>query len=172
VSLLYFGIAVIVFSVILFQVARWQRIQSGLPQGRVVYTDTSAWGRVEKPLYDPTTKLTGKPDYLVSKQGEIIPVEVKTGRAPAKPYDSHIYQLAAYCLLVARSTGKRPGHGIIHYSDRDFTIDYTSQLEQRLINLINDIHQAEQLVQVPRSHESQQRCRACGYKAACDQSLA
>jgi CRISPR-associated exonuclease Cas4 len=172
VTFLYFGILVIFLAAILFLVAERKRIRSGLPPGKVIYADTSAWGRVEKPLYDSTTNLTGKPDYLVEKQGKIIPVEVKTGRAPKAPYDSHIFQLAAYCLLVERSTGKRPNHGIIHYNDRDFTIAYTPQLEQELLNLINKIRQSEQLGDVPRSHNVNQRCHACGFQAVCDQRLA
>jgi CRISPR-associated exonuclease Cas4 len=127
---------------------------------------------VEKPLYDPATQLTGKPDYLVEKQGQIIPVEVKSGRAPNSPYDSHVYQLAAYCLLVERSTGKRPEHGILHYTDRDFTIEYTPKLEQDLLGLMDGIRTAERSAQVARSHNLKGRCQACGFQSACDQSLA
>ena len=68
----------------------------------MIYTDTRGWSAVEKPLYDPVIGLTGRPDYLVKKGKDIIPVEVKTSRTPEAPYDSHIFQLAAYCLLVAR----------------------------------------------------------------------
>ena len=54
-----------------------------------------------------------------------IPVEVKTGRTPAAPHDAHIFQLAVYCLLVEKTYGKRPSHGIIHYPSRDFEVDFT-----------------------------------------------
>ena len=43
--------------------------------------------------------------------------------------NSHIYQLASYCLLVEKTYGKRPPYGIIHYKDQDFAIDYTQELE-------------------------------------------
>ena len=69
----------------------------------MISSDTSEWGKVEKPLYDPLSGLTGKPDYLVEENGFYIPVEVKSSRAPGLPYDSHIYQVAAYCLLVERT---------------------------------------------------------------------
>ena len=67
----------------------------------MVYTDTGAWGKVEKPLYYHALGLTGKPDYLVERDGILIPVEVKSGRTPEAPYDSHIFQLAAYCLFTS-----------------------------------------------------------------------
>ena len=102
-----------------------QRREAGLPGGRVIYSDTQNWGKVEKPLYYAPLKLTGKPDYLVRQNGDIIPIEVKSGRTPKSPYDSHIFQLASYCLLVEKIYGKRPPYGIIHYNERDYAIDYS-----------------------------------------------
>jgi CRISPR-associated exonuclease Cas4 len=116
--------------------------------------------------------LTGKPDYLIDQNGQLIPVEVKSGRAPAAPYDAHIYQLAAYCLLVERTYGRRPTHGIIHYPDRDFAVDYTSELESALLDLLADMRRDEQKSQIDRSHEQAARCVRCGYRNACDQRLA
>src|SRR6185503_21030995 len=85
---------------------------SGLPQGRVVYVDTGAWGRLEKPLFSQRLQLTGKPDYLVRDGEKVVPVEVKSGRAPADgPYESHVFQLAAYCALVTEAYGHRPAYG-------------------------------------------------------------
>ena len=46
-------------------------------------TPTRGWGKLERPLYDQALDLTGKPDYLVQQNGQIIPVEVKSGRRPA-----------------------------------------------------------------------------------------
>jgi CRISPR-associated exonuclease Cas4 len=107
----------------------------------------------------------------VQQNGQIIPVEVKSGRAPAAPYDSHIYQLAAYCLLVEKTYKKRPPYGIIHYNDRDFAVDYTPELEASLLDLLADMKRDEYKHDVPRSHEQAARCARCGYKNACDKSL-
>ena len=64
--------------------------------------------------------LVGKPDYLVESAGQLIPVEVKSTRNSNAPYDAHIFQLAAYCLLVQRQLGKRPPYGILHYANRTY----------------------------------------------------
>ncbi|GAB4522712.1 MAG: CRISPR-associated protein Cas4 [Anaerolineales bacterium] len=155
---------------LLWRGARRQQ-QSGLPQGRVVYADTSAWGAVSAPLYDPVTNLTGRPDYIV-QQGEMsIPVEVKSARVKDAPYDGHVYQLAAYCLLIERNLGVRPAYGILHYANRTFEIPYTPALEQSLRALVREIHTAGRRRNLKRSHTQPARCRRCGYRDDCDQKL-
>ncbi|HEY3313288.1 MAG TPA: Dna2/Cas4 domain-containing protein [Anaerolineales bacterium] len=162
--------------VLLWQSGRAQK-SAGLPGGRVIYTDTRAWGsKVEKPLYDGALGLTGKPDYLVQQNGRYIPVEVKSGRAPQAPYDAHIYQLASYCLLVEKTMGSRPPYGIIHYEDRDFAVDYTLELENAVLDILADMRRNEQSsisrhVEVARSHEIPARCAKCGFRNVCDQKL-
>jgi CRISPR-associated exonuclease Cas4 len=129
------------------------------------------WGRVEQPLYDATLGLVGKPDYLVEQKSQPLPVEVKSTRVSDAPYDAHIYQLAAYCLLVHRHYGKRPPYGILHYSNRTFTIPYTPQLEAALLRLLEEMKTQEHRRQLPRSHNSPGRCHKCGYRSICDQKL-
>jgi CRISPR-associated exonuclease Cas4 len=169
---LYIGLVILLTAFILLFISGCQRRAAGLPGGRVVYTDTRLWGAVEKPLFDVQLGLTGKPDYLVEQNGKLIPVEVKTGRTPEAPYDSHIFQLAAYCLLVQKTYGKRPPHGILHYPKRDFAVDYTPKLESALLDLLADIRRAEHRTDVKRSHTDEQRCCHCGFRHACDQKLA
>lgn len=169
--MLYLGLALLVVALVLLWQSRRQRAQAGLPNGRVIYSDTRAWGKVEKPLVAEDIGLVGKPDYLLQNGDVIIPVEVKSGRAPAAPYDSHIFQLAAYCMLVHKHFGRRPPYGILHYSGRDFAIDYTVQLEQALLDQLAEIRRDEGRRDVPRSHDEPARCRKCGFRDVCDQRL-
>lgn len=148
-----------------------QRQRTGLPQGRVIYADTGARRRVERPLFSRRYRLTGKPDYLLDDDGEIVPVEVKSGAAPSQPYPSHVLQLAAYCLLVKETYDVRPSYGIIRYRDRSFTIDFTPQLEARLSSTLDEMRQDAKADDVPRSHDNPAQCAACGYRPFCDQSL-
>ncbi|RLC62130.1 MAG: CRISPR-associated protein Cas4 [Chloroflexota bacterium] len=156
---------------LLLWLAQRGRAHSGLPQGRVVYTDTGGWGRLERPLFSRRFLLTGKPDYLVADGADVIPVEVKSGRAPAQPYPSHILQLAAYCLLVEECYGRRPPYGIIKYADRAFEVDYTSDLEDELLATLEDMRADLAAGDAPRSHDDPRRCRACGYQKWCDRRL-
>ena len=156
---------------LLWQAAR-RRAETGLPAGRVVYTDTRAWGAVEKPLYDPTTGLTGKPDYLVRQNGATLPVEVKSGYAPSAPREGHVLQLAAYCLLVEATTGARPPYGLLRYRNRTFAVDYTPALEARLKETLAEMQRDERRAAVPRSHDDPARCARCGFAQVCDEKLA
>ena len=169
--MLYIALALLLLALLFFWQSKRQRNAAGLPGGRVVYTETRGWGKLEKPLFDQALGLTGKPDYLIEQDGQIIPVEVKSSRAPEAPYDSHIYQLASYCLLVDKTYGKRPPYGIIHYQNRDFAIDYTQELESSLLDLLAEMKRDERRTAVARSHEQASRCARCGFRKICDQSL-
>ncbi len=149
------------------------RHESGLPAGKIIYSDSGSWFAQEENLYDPTLRLVGKPDYLVQEaDGTLTPVELKSMAAPREPYDGHIMQLAAYCLLVQRHYGRRPRYGIIQYQHQAFAIDYTDALEEELIDLLGDMRDQLFVADVPRSHQDWPRCAGCGLRAACDQSLA
>jgi CRISPR-associated exonuclease Cas4 len=169
--MLYIALFLVFIAFVFFWQAGRQWKAAGLPGGRVIYTDTRGWNKVEKPLFYPALELTGKPDYLIEKNGQIIPVEVKSGRAPDAPYDSHIYQLASYCLLVEKTYSKRPPYGIIHYQGRDFAVDYTRELEQSLLELLTEMKRDDFKKEVNRSHEQASRCKRCGFREVCDQSL-
>lgn len=168
----YLALVLFLIAIFLFWQSSRQQRDAGLPGGRVIYTDTRAWGApLEQPLFNKELSLTGKPDYLVEQKGQIIPVEVKSGRAPESPYDSHIYQLAAYCLLVEKTYGKRPPYGIIHYPSRTFAVDYTPALESSLLDLLADIRRDENRAEVNCSHAEPARCRRCGFRNVCEQKL-
>jgi CRISPR-associated exonuclease Cas4 len=138
-----------------------------------VYSDTGAWQRTEAPLYSARLQLTGKPDYLVAQRGGgLVPVEVKSAHAPAGgPHAGHIYQLAAYCALVAESTGVRPRFGLIKYADRTLEVPYTRELEAELLALLAEMRAARAAPDVPRSHASPARCQGCGFNTICDEAL-
>jgi len=152
--------------------AQAARRETGLPRGRVIYVDTGAWERCERPLFSNRQRLTGRPDYLVRSPRGLIPVEIKSGRAPQQPYPAHVLQLAAYCLLVEEQEGRAPLHGILKYEDRAFEIDYTPALRAELLHVLDDMRQDLAARSVDRSHDEAGRCQGCGYRDQCDQRLA
>jgi CRISPR-associated exonuclease Cas4 len=170
-TILYLAATLVVIAIILFWQVYRGRKALGLPAGRVIYADMRGWGPVEQPLFDAELGLVGKPDYLVESAGQLIPVEVKSIRNSTAPYDAHIFQLAAYCLLVQLQLGKRPSYGILHYANRTYAIDYTPQLEQAVRDLLIEIHAQGKLKELPRSHDSAARCSHCNYRSVCDQRL-
>lgn len=156
----------------LLGLARWTRARSGLPRGGLIAADVGTWRRLEHPLFSSRHQLVGRPDYLLADGADLIPVEIKSGRAPGHPYDSHVLQLAAYCLLVAETSGRRPPYGILCYADRSFEIPYTRALEEALLEVLEEMRKDLIRGGASRSHHDGRRCASCGYREHCRQALA
>ena len=155
----------------LLWLSRRARERTGLPEGRVLSADVGNWQRLDHPLFSRRHRLTGRPDYVVADGAVLIPVEVKSGRAPARPYDSHLLQLAAYCLLVEETSGRRPPYGILRYADRTLEIPYTAELEDKLLETLAAMREDLESGDAPRDHDDPRRCAACGHREQCDQAL-
>ena len=164
-------ILLVILAILFFVIAAKEKQKTGLPGGKIVYSDTNLWQKVEIPLYHPSLKLAGRPDYIVQQGNQFIPIEVKSGRTPKAPYDSHIFQLAAYCLLIENEYGIRPSHGLIHYNDKDYKIDFTKELEASTLMLISEMQNAQKKKEIHCSHAQPQKCRCCGFREICDESL-
>ncbi len=146
------------------------RRRTGLPAGRVVSVDLSRLKPQTVALYDPEWDLAGRPDFLLEDRGRIFPVELKSALGAGAPYPSHRIQLAAYCRLVESTYGQRPPYGILRYADRTFAVDYDPSLQAELRELIGALR-AQRGRRPSRSHSIPERCRACGFRPSCDQSL-
>lgn len=159
--------------------------RAGLPRGGVVYSDTGfAVGKVagtvtdergvrqEKALVSRRHGLTGRPDYLIETPEGIVPVEAKSTRSPgARPYDSHVFQLAAYCLLVEEALGARVPYGVLRYRDAEVSVEYTPELKEELLALLEEMRAAREAEEVHRSHDDPRRCARCGVRDFCDEAL-
>ena len=146
------------------------RTASGLPDGEIISRDT---GRQErgKPLYSARYGLTGTPDYVVRTRKGLVPVEVKPGRKEAEPHESHLLQVLAYCLLIEDSEGKPPPYGLLRYNSDNFVVDYNTETRSYLLDVMETMRREAEENDVPRNHEQPQRCRACGYRSICEESL-
>jgi len=164
--------------------------RAGLPAGALLYSDTGRpVGRVagtevgrdgqkqERPLVSETLELIGRPDYLIEAEGGIIPVEVKSTACPAsgRPYDSHLAQLAAYCLLVEDVLGATVPYGLVKYRDQEVRVEYTREMRERALALIEemkaDMSAAAEGEEVHRSHDDPRRCAGCSLRDVCTESL-
>ncbi|MEX2143142.1 MAG: CRISPR-associated protein Cas4 [Anaerolineales bacterium] len=168
---IFFSLSLFAFALLLLWFSIRQRRRLGVPQGRVLYEDSGDQRRLVQALLAEDLDLVGKPDYLIKGRQGLIPVEVKTGRTPARPFESHIFQLAAYCALVERNFNQRPAHGIIRYPQRSFTVEFTQELEGQLLTLLAEMRAAIRSGEMHRSHDVAARCRACGYVQLCEERL-
>jgi len=148
------------------------RRSTGLPWQRIAYSDTGAWQRNETALFARRHGLVGKPDYIVDSRHGPVPVEVKPGRRARKPYASDMLQLAAYCLLVEETTGVRPAYGLLRYAETTFKVRFDQQIRDELLGVLAKMREFDPRHSAHRSHEQAARCRGCGFRSGCDESLA
>ena len=165
--------------------ARGATKEAGLPRGNLLYSDTGfpvgrigeivteRGERLEKALVSRRYNLTGRPDYLVKTAEGVVPIEAKSTKCPAggRAYDSHVMQLAAYCLLVEDVLDERVPYGIIRYRDCELSIDYTPELREDLLALLEEMMEARRAEEVHRSHEDPRRCAGCSMREVCDEAL-
>jgi len=130
-------ISIFLLSLVLLVLSIWMRRKAGIPMGNVVYSDSQKIpGEI---LSAKDIPLRGKPDYLVKKGDQIIPVELKRGKTPQTPYPSHVAQLFAYCYLVRDNFGVRPDYGIVDYPDNDFKLEFPQDGEVEIERLVGEV---------------------------------
>jgi CRISPR-associated exonuclease Cas4 len=158
-------------AILFFWISGMLKERTGMPDGKIIYADNGRWGKPVKPLYDAELGLTGKPDYLIRKKQTLIPVEIKSTWAPPAPYESHKLQVAAYCLLVQSYYGKRPPYGLLRYRNRTFRVNFNREIENRVLDVMEEIRLQKEQEEACRSHNHPNRCARCGYRTICNQRL-
>lgn len=121
-------------------------------------------------MVDPTTGLAGRPDSLLETASGVVPVEIKTGRTPDRPYPSHVMQTACYLALV-EAQGHSPEYGLLVYPEGVFRVAWDAKLKADLGTVLNRIQDASRTGVAHRDHEDRGRCRGCARREACTQRL-
>lgn len=162
---------VLLVGVLLLWFSRRMHRGSGLPAGEIVYSDTSGWRKQQDPMISRRFGIVGKPDYLVvvkeRRRKVHIPVEVKSRKRPPAPYDSHVMQLGAYCLIVEDIYKERPPYGLLHYADDTLKIPFSNALRSQVLTSAEAIRRNRQATDVARQHRDAGRCQGCGYRHGC-----
>ena len=156
-------------TITLSQEAKDKRKRLDMDEGEVDYVDVTK--EKSKMFSSEKYHLRGRPDYIIKKDGDRIPVEIKTGRVPKGPFFSHIIQSAAYCLLIEEETGKAPPYGLIKYGDNEFEIDYDESLKELLVNKMEDMREIYKIKDAHRNHDRKGKCKNCSRREICPESL-
>lgn len=166
--LLLAGILIILFLLIFLS---WTTRKNEEDFEAITYDDSGFREIPEKPLFDDDLLLAGRPDFIVKREGHLIPVEMKSTALTKKPYSSHVFQLLAYCRLIEKNCGERPAYGILRYRNKAIKISYTIEKEAALRSVIEAMRLDLQQGTNTRSHLQPDRCRSCGYRSRCSEKL-
>jgi CRISPR-associated exonuclease Cas4 len=145
------------------------REEHGIEADEIEYVD--ALDNTSKMLSSEKYDLRGRPDYILKRDNELVPVEVKTGRTPKGPLFSHILQLAAYCLLVEENYKTYPSYGIIKYSDKEHEIQYDDELKKILVSKLKEMKEIFITGEAHRNHKRETKCKYCSRRKICPEKL-
>jgi len=79
--------------------------------------------------------------------------------------------LAAYCLLVEDVYRVSVPYGLVQYEDRTIRVEYTPWLRVRLLALLDEIRTAKRNGECHINHNQPTKCRSCGFRTICGESL-
>ena len=151
-----------------------RRLAAAHAKGELVTThsllDSDLGGRGQL-LTDKDWGLQGTPDYLLDTPGGPVPVEVKTGHTPSKPYQNHVLQVSCYLRLL-EANSQSPPYGLINYPDGVFRVAWGEPQKADLRSVLDRIEAARRDGKADRDHEQPGRCRGCARRDACEQRLA
>jgi CRISPR-associated exonuclease Cas4 len=164
--------AVFFFALAFAALVIWLRLQlARRREAVVIYSDTDTRRRGEI-LVSHHYRLTGRPDFLTRTRSAITPVELKSRNCgPKGPYPGERAQLLGYCLLAEDALGETVEKGLLEYPNRQFPITYGTRERQEIIALLEMMRALAAASDIQRNHHDPRRCRACGVRSSCGQSL-
>ena len=118
--------------------------------------------------------LAGRPDYIIKKGEQRIPVEIKTGRPPRAPFFSHILQIGAYCLLSEETFSKKPDNGQIRYGfdNEPHEVLWDSKLRNLVVEKLEEMNDIlDGKLQAHRNHKRVGKCNSCSRRKNCPERL-
>ena len=160
------GILFLILSKELKNNIRNKKKKHRIPNGEITYTDLNKPG---KTLFSIRNRVSGKPDYIIKKYNQNIPVEVKFGMK-SQPELNHVFQLACYCQLLEDAYGSLVPYGIIIYKNSDFKIPFTPKLRFELDSIIKKMRKSIN-TKIELNHNDPNKCRGCSMRAYCGEKL-
>lgn len=145
------------------------KIKHKIQTGKITYSDLITPARS---LYSKRNRISGKPDYIVKKDGLYYPVEIKTGNH-YEPKKNHIFQLAAYCKILEENYGSFIQYGMLIYCDtsKQFQIPFNPKLRFELESILKEMRATLKTGKIKRNHNYSQRCRNCSMRKYCDKKI-
>jgi CRISPR-associated protein Cas4 len=139
-----------------------------IQKGKIAYSDLN---KQNKPFFSKCYRITGKPDYIVMKDNNYIPVEVKTG-INIELQKNHIFQLAAYCHLLEENYGGFVPYGILVYNDiNHYKIPFNPKIRFEFESTLKNMRYTMKTGNITRNHSDYNRCRGCSMRTYCNMKI-
>jgi len=136
-------------------------------RAKITYIGTDSSGLLRSEKFG----LSGRPDYILQENGEVVPVEMKSGRMPKGPLFSHIVQLAAYCLILSEDPNNKVTRGILKYGTQEFDIDFDEGLKALVMCKLVEMRDALDKGEAHRNHNRPGKCRSCSRRDECPEKI-
>lgn len=134
-----------------------RRSQAGI-SGWIMDSDLKGEG--EK-CFDRTTGVLAKPDVVLRDKV----IEVKSYPALNSPFKGDILQVAAEMNAVGA------GKAEIHYSNRKFQVNNTTQLIDSLMRVYQAMQEHLERSIAPKGTPTTRKCLVCEFKAVCPERV-
>lgn len=114
--------------------------------------------------------LSGKVDQVLVYPDGIVPIELKSGRAPKEgAWENHKIQLAAYALLLENMFRISIDAGYVKYIDEDVSrrIVINAFLKDQVRELVTAVNSLLKSGNLPKRCSNKNKCDNCGLKKIC-----
>ena len=121
-------------------------------------------------IEDPELGLKGIIDQIYKYEEGLVPIELKTGKAPREGvWPGHKIQVAAYVLLLEGKFNQEIKEGFVHYLEveqkRHVPINAFLRIEVK--ELINKVNSLVTSLEIPDFCGNDNKCRVCGLRENC-----
>jgi len=121
-------------------------------------------------IENPALGLKGVIDRIYQYETGLVPIELKTGKAPREgAWPGHKIQIAAYALLLESQFNSEIKEGFIHYleAEQKRHIAINSFLRIEVKELIRTVNSMLTSMQIPNFCGNENKCNICGLKGSC-----
>lgn len=126
--------------------------------------------RSEYSLSSERLQLSGTVDELEVYKNQVVPVELKTGRAPQDGvWPGHQLQMAAFMMLLEERFTAAIPHGIIRYLDDDASrlVVMNPFLRMRVLETRDKVTRMLHEQEIPPRVANENKCSGCGLRTQC-----
>ena len=138
--------------------------------GETLWQELEPKIKSEVEVKSESLKLIGRVDQLLYYKDNVVPVELKTGKAPVDGvWPSHKIQVEAYVLLVGETTKLKVNKAVVKYLDtmQERTIVANPFFEYEIKKLVLSINELLSSKRPPKICANKNKCRYCGLRDFC-----